>query len=348
MKKALLLAAIAVVLVCCKPANSVVHVTDIKLNVSELSLATGDISLLTAEVLPSNASNKKIVWKSSDSKVAEVGTNGEVKAIAVGTATITVTSEDGNKTAECKVTVSGADTEVNGVKFEFVSIPAGSFKMGSPYEEPLRDDDENQHDITLSSFYMSKYEVTQAQWKAVMGADNNPSHFQGDNLPVEKVSYLDVLEFITKLNKMTQKEYRLPTEAEWEYACRAGTTTPFSMGEDITTDQANYNGNYAYKNKTGIYREKTTEVGTFAPNAWGLYDMHGNVWEWCSDWYDRSYYDISAEATDPKGPDDGTERVIRGGSWKTTPQLLRSANRSSDKPVRKDYDCGFRIVLPKK
>ena len=220
--------------------------------------------------------------------------------------------------------------------------------MGSPYEEPLRDDDENQHDITLSSFYMSKYEITQAQWKAVMGADNNPSHFQGDNLPVEKVSYLDVLEFITKLNKMTQKEYRLPTEAEWEYACRAGTTTPFSMGEDITTDQANYNGNYAYKNKTGIYREKTTEVGTFAPNAWGLYDMHGNVWEWCNDWYDRSYYDISAEATDPKGPDDGTERVIRGGSWKTTPQLLRSANRSSEKPVRKDYDCGFRIVLPKK
>ena len=114
MKKALLLAAIAVVLVCCKPANSVVHVTDIKLNVSELSLAPGDISSLTAEVLPSNASNKKIVWKSSDSKVAEVGTNGEVKAIAVGTATITVTSEDGNKTAECKVTVSGADTEVTG------------------------------------------------------------------------------------------------------------------------------------------------------------------------------------------------------------------------------------------
>ena len=313
-------------------------------------LAPGESKLLTADILPTDASNKKIVWKSSDSKVAEVGNNGEVKAITEGSAIITATAEDGNKSAECKVTVFGANAEVNGVKFEFVSIPAGKFIMGSPQSEPERNANESpQHEVTLSSFYMSKYEVTQAQWKAVMGADNNPSDFVGDNLPVETVTYAKVLEFINKLNEATQKEYRLPTEAEWEYACRAGTATPFYTGDNITTEQANYKGTMPYNgNNKGKYRGKTTEVGTFAPNAWGLYDMHGNVWEWCSDWYDRNYYDISAEVTDPKGPDDGTERIIRGGSWKTTPQLLRSANRSSDKPVRKDYDCGFRIVLPKK
>ena len=185
MKKALLLVAIPVVLVCCKPVNSVVHVTDIKLSLSELMLAPGESKLLTADILPTDASNKKIVWKSSDSKVAEVGINGEVKAVTEGSAIITATAEDGNKSAECKVTVFSANAEVNGVKFEFVSIPAGKFIMGSPQSEPERNANESpQHEVTLSGFYMSKYEVTQAQWKAVMGADNNPSDFVGDNLPV--------------------------------------------------------------------------------------------------------------------------------------------------------------------
>ena len=141
--------------------------------------------------------------------------------------------------------------------------------MGSPQSEPERNANESpQHEVTLSSFYMSKYEVTQAQWKAVMGADNNPSDFVGDNLPVETVTYAKVLEFINKLNEATQKEYRLPTEAEWEYACRAGTDTPFYTGDNITTEQANYKGTMPYNgNNKGKYRGKTTEVETFAPNA---------------------------------------------------------------------------------
>ena len=346
MKKTLLLVAIPVVLVCCKPVNSVVHVTDIKLSLSELMLAPGESKLLTADILPTDASNKKIVWKSSDSKVAEVGINGEVKAVTEGSAIITATAEDGNKSAECKVTVFSANAEVNGVKFEFVSIPAGKFIMGSPQSEPERNANESpQHEVTLSSFYMSKYEVTQAQWKAVMGADNNPSDFVGDNLPVETVTYAKVLEFINKLNEATQKEYRLPTEAEWEYACRAGTATPFYTGDNITTEQANYKGTMPYNgNNKGKYRGKTTEVGTFAPNAWGLYDMHGNVWEWCGDMY-GAYTD--EPQTNPTGNPDGNTLVVRGGSWDNGGSNCRSAFRVSTPSFMCDNFLGFRLVLPK-
>ncbi len=239
------------------------------------------------------------------------------------------------------------DCEVGGIKFEFVEIPEGTFLMGSPDEEHSREYDEAQHKITMSGFYMSKYEVTQEQWKAVMGAYNNPSYFKGDKLPVEMVSYNDVLDFISKLNERTKKEYRLPTEAEWEYACRAGTTTPFFTGDNITTDQANYNGYYPYKDyPMGVNRKQSTEVGTFAANSWGLYDMCGNVWEWCSDWYGSEYYGTDTDIN-PEGPSTGIERVIRGGSWRNAAQWLRSANRSSDKPKNKGDDCGFRLVLPK-
>ena len=146
------------------------------------------------------------------------------------------------------------------------------------------------------------YTVTQEQWQAVMG--NNPSHFKGEkNLPVEKVSWDDCQEFIKKLREKDKKPYRLPTEAEWEYACRAGTTTPFHFGETISTDQANYNGNFTYGNgKKGVYRKKTTPVGSFPANAWGLHDMHGNVWQWCQDWYgDYPQKDV----VDPQGPEKG-------------------------------------------
>jgi formylglycine-generating enzyme required for sulfatase activity len=227
-------------------------------------------------------------------------------------------------------------------------IPAGEFDMGSPDNEEGRGrygDEGPVHNVKISKpFYMGKYEITQAQWKAVMGADNNPSDFKGDNLPVETVSWNDAQEFLKKASD----GLRLPTEAEWEYACRAGTTTPFNTGNNITTDQANYNGNYPYAgNPKGEYRVKTTPVGTFRPNAWGLYDMHGNVWEWCSDWYAQKYYEECKNGvTDPSGPGNGARRVLRGGSWFNNARGMRSAFRYWGGPADRTGDIGFRVAVP--
>jgi formylglycine-generating enzyme required for sulfatase activity len=239
-----------------------------------------------------------------------------------------------------------------------VRIPGGTFMMGSPDSEPERGGDEVQHSVTVSSFLMGRYEVTQREYQEVMGW--NPSSFSGDNLPVEYVSWYDAIEYC---NARSQREgltpaytisgsnvtwdrsangYRLPTEAEWEYACRAGTSTPFSTGNNITTSQANYDGNYPYNgNPKGTYREKTTEVGSFAPNAWGLYDMHGNVWEWCWDWY-GDY--TSGSQTDPGGPYTGADRVLRGGCWYSNGRDLRSAYRGRYYPSNRNVNLGFRLV----
>ena len=188
-----------------------------------------------------------------------------------------------------------------------------------------------QHRVKITKpFYMGVYVVTQAQYEAVMGA--NPSYFKGESNPVEKVSWNDAVEFCKKLSAKTGQTVRLPTEAEWEYACRAGTTTPFNTGETISTDQANYNGNFTYgSGSKGEYRQKTVAVGSFAPNALGLYDMHGNVWEWCQDWYDAGYYKNSP-TDDPPGPEKGESRVLRGGSWNSDPRSCRSAVRSRGVP----------------
>jgi formylglycine-generating enzyme required for sulfatase activity len=205
---------------------------------------------------------------------------------------------------------------------------------------------------------MGRYEVTQREWQEVMGS--NPSDFKGADLPVENVSWYDAIEYC---NKRSIKEglspaytrngdnvtwnrnangYRLPTEAEWEYACRVGTTKPFHTGNNITTAQGNYDGNYPYNgNGKGTYREMTWEVGSGAANGWGLYDMHGNVWEWCWDWY-GAYG--SGSQTDPSGPASGSRQVLRGGSWEDSAQYLRSACRVSDGPSARYSRCGFRLV----
>jgi formylglycine-generating enzyme required for sulfatase activity len=232
----------------------------------------------------------------------------------------------------------------NSIGMTFVYIPPGSFTMGSPSSEPERDDDERQHHVTLTKgFFMQTTEVTQGQWKAVMGS--NPSYFKncGDNCPVEKVSWEDVQEFIRKLNRKEGVDrYRLPTEAEWEYACRAGTTTPFNGGNCLSADEANYDGNYPLDGcPKGSYREKTVPVGSFPPNDWGLYDMHGNVWEWCSDWYGEY---PSGSVTDPEGPSSGSYRVFRGGSWLSYARGCRSASRFLSAPgCRRDL-IGFRLA----
>jgi formylglycine-generating enzyme required for sulfatase activity len=236
-----------------------------------------------------------------------------------------------------------APTITNSLEMKFVWIAPGSFKMGSPKDEKSRKDDENQHNVTLTrGFYMAVYTVTQEQWLAVMG--KNPSKFtDGKNLPVEQVSWNDCQEFIKKLQEKDKKPYRLPTEAEWEYACRAGTTTPFYFGETISVDQANFNGNYTYsESKTGTYREKTVPVGSFPPNAWGLFDMHGNVWQWCQDCYEEKF--TKTDATDPVC-NTGESRVIRGGSWIDNPLECRSAYRGGSRPALKHSLVGLRLCF---
>ena len=218
----------------------------------------------------------------------------------------------------------------NNVKIELVLIPNGKFMMGSPVSE-LGREFETEHQVTITkAFYMGKYEVTQEQWESVMGT--NPSFKKGEKLPVTNISWHDCQEFIRKLNKETGEGYRLPTEAEWEYACRAGTTTAFSFGETISKDHANYD------------ESQIKPVGTYKPNAFNLYDMHGNVWEWCEDLI--SYY--------PKGPAinpigaEGNDRVFRGGSFKSDEvKYLRSFHRFWRPENESDLNGGFRLVKTK-
>ncbi|MBP8130670.1 MAG: SUMF1/EgtB/PvdO family nonheme iron enzyme [Candidatus Hydrogenedentes bacterium] len=232
-----------------------------------------------------------------------------------------------------------------GVTLELVWIPPGTFTMGSPESEAGRDNDETQHQVTLSKgFWLGKYEVTQGQWERVMGS--NPSTFEGDpRLPVETVSWEDCQEFLDKLNgRVSGGGFRLPTEAQWEYACRAGTATPFHFGQTISTEQANYDGNYTYGNgREGVYRERTVVVGSFPSNAWGLHDMHGNIWEWCSDWYDSDFY-AKSPARDPENTAKSGARVLRGGSWYSNPWYCRSAIRDRVNPSNRDSTWGFRVV----
>ena len=231
----------------------------------------------------------------------------------------------------------------NRIFLEMVKIPGGSFLMGSPEDELERSDDESpQHQVTVQQFFMGKFQVTQEQYQAIMG--ENPSRFKGKNKPVESVSWHNAVEFCGRISKRTGKTYRLPSEAEWEYACRAGTTTSFYFGETITTDLANYNGKYTYGSAPeGQYREQTTDVGIFPANAFGLYDMHGNVWEWCQDSWHNNYQAAPNDGTAWLSNND-TTRVLRGGSWNYNPGNCRSANRDNISPGNYYITYGFRVV----
>ena len=236
----------------------------------------------------------------------------------------------------------------NGVILEMVSIPRDSFKMGSPPGEKGRDDDEEpQHNVTVPAFFMGRYQVTQEQYQQVMS--KNPSFFKGDKLPVERVSWNDAVKFCKELNKKTVQKgltYRLPSEAEWEYACRANTTTPFHFGETITTDLVNYGNNTYASAPKGKYRRSTTEVGQFPPNAFGLYDMHGNIWEWCQDTWHDNYNDApnNGNAWVETDRNDNPSRLLRGGSWQHVPDYCRSANRYSLDPNWASNSLGLRVV----
>ena len=216
----------------------------------------------------------------------------------------------------------------NDVKLEMLVIPAGKFMMGSHESEYGRDADETQHKVTLTKpYYMGKYEVTQEQWEAVMG--NNPSRTKGAKLPVTDVSWEDCQRFIKKLNENTKGGFRLPTEAEWEYACRAGTSTAYSVGDSLTKSDANVDG------------KDIKAVGNYKPNAFGLYDMHGNVWEWCEDWYGKY---PSVTVTDPWGPASGNGRVLRGGYFNLYASKVRSSLRNGLTPSIRGSNGGFRLA----
>jgi formylglycine-generating enzyme required for sulfatase activity len=250
----------------------------------------------------------------------------------------------------------------NDITLEMVAIPGGTFLMGTEDEEIERlvkkfnlDGfrwERPQHRVTVSSFYMGRYPITQSQWKAIAATakididlETNPSNFKGDELPVEQVNWYDAIEFCARLSKLTGREYRLPSEAEWEYACRAGTTTPFYFGETITGELANYRASETYAGEAkGEYREETTPVGQFPPNAFGLYDMHGNVWEWCADTWHDNYDGAPTDGSVWTENGNDNRSPLRGGSWYFYPNDCRSAFRSLN--LRRDFISlnGFRVV----
>lgn len=226
-------------------------------------------------------------------------------------------------------------------KMKFIRIHAGAFVMGTPEGEPERQSDEIRHSVRITrDFYMSETEVTQAQWLRVMG--KNPSHFQNcGDCPVETVNYYDIRSFIDRLSD-GGSTFRLPTEGEWEYACRAGTQTPFATGENLTTHQANYDGRFPYDHfPRGLFRGKTSMVRAFPANPWGLYDMEGNVWEWCEDWY--APYPRN-EVVDPSGATAGQRKVIRGGSWYFAADSARCGLRYTHRPQDSGFSLGFRLI----
>lgn len=237
-----------------------------------------------------------------------------------------------------------------GVNLDMIFIPGGSFMMGSNTSEVGRDKDENPiHLVTLNSFYVSKYPITQQQWRTVASYPKvtrpikaNPSFFKGDNLPVEKVSWLDAQEFCKRLSKYTNRTYRLPTESEWEYACRGNTKTAYFFGDTIAPEFANYDARN--HNKQGKYDKKTTPVGSFYPNPFGLYDVHGNVWEWCEDHYSSNYIHKPKDGSAYETTMANQPRVVRGGSWSLSAPYCRSAKRSSYAADSNYNFVGFRIV----
>ena len=221
-------------------------------------------------------------------------------------------------------------------------IPPGAFMMGSPETELRRGEDETLHEVIISrGYWLAETACTQRLWRAVM--QENQSRFQGDERPVENVSYADVESFVAKLNeRIPSSRFAMPSEAQWEYACRAGTSTPFSFGETIRTDQANFDGRFPYGDVPAEQiRSETVVVKSLPANAWGLYEMHGNVWEWCADWYGAYSKELQV---DPTGNKSGSRRVIRGGSWIDSARYVRSACRLGDAPGDRSFDLGFRLL----
>jgi formylglycine-generating enzyme required for sulfatase activity/tRNA A-37 threonylcarbamoyl transferase component Bud32 len=240
----------------------------------------------------------------------------------------------------------------HGKVMEMVAIPSGNCLIGSPKDEG-DSDEKPQHEVTLAAFYIGKFPVTQAQWAAIadlpevkMFLNPDPARFKGANRPVENVSWYEAVEFCARLSRKTGKQYYLPSEAQWEYACRAKTVTPFYFGETITSELANYNANSAYaRGPEGVYRFQTTDVGIFKPNAFGLYDLHGNVWEWCADFWHNNYNGAPLDGSVWESGGDRSMRLLRGGSWNDRPPNCRSACRLRYQPDCRASIVGFRVAV---
>ena len=235
-------------------------------------------------------------------------------------------------------------TEVlgNDIGLDMLIIPAGVYQMGSP-RDTGNSDERPQHLVRIKSFMMSKILTSQAQWKAIMGK-LPPCRFKGDSLPVERISWSDAQNFCQRLSSKTGRNYGLPTETQWEYACRAGTTTLFSFGESITSDVANFNGEHTFREEPrGIYFHATNEGGKFPPNAFGLFDLHGNLWEWCADNWLEDYISSPRDGSSYQNKE-SRYRVARGGSWHEPPGLCRSASRLRRLASEADEFTGFRVI----
>jgi formylglycine-generating enzyme required for sulfatase activity len=239
------------------------------------------------------------------------------------------------------------------IGLEMVAIPSGKFMMGSPETEHDRYPDESpQHEVTVQPFFIGKYSITQAQWRVIANTTQverelnpDPFHFKGDNRPVEEVSWEDAIEFCQRLSRETGRDYRLPTESEWEYACRVGTATPFYFGKTITGKLANYDSDVTYFQERKVKSKgKTTSVGDFPPNAFGLYDMHGNVWEWCLDNWHSNYEGAPTDGSAWLSDEDDITHIMRGGSWDINPRSCRSATRDLNTPDNRNNVIGFRVV----
>ena len=330
-------------------SESEVKVKNITINPTEdISLIVGKTTTFTATVSPENATNKNIIWSSLHSNIATVDSQtGVVTGISKGVATIQATATDGSGVSANKsITITFTEPEM-------IFVQGGTFTMGCTTEQGYDcwGNETPNHSVTLSSFYIGKFEITQKEWTTIMG--NNPSYFGGDNLPVERISWNDIVGtsgnseeingimyysngFIYKLNSATGKKYRLPTEAEWEYAARGGNKSmgyKYS-GSNTVDDVAWCNGNSG---------GTTHPVGTKQSNELGIYDMSGNVWECCSDWYGR--YSSSSQ-TNPTGPSSGSSRVTRGGGWNTIAVFVRVSDRTYECTPGLIYEgLGFRVAL---
>ena len=310
--------------------------------------------------LAADQSDRATVRPPGDSSVEDDAGGGELLALSVETAQVVATRADSGEVSwridKRPLQVQGyRERLADGVELTMVQISAGSFLMGSPEDEAERIKSEGpQHHVQLQGFFMAQTSITQAQWQVVAGwqklqrdLNSDPSHFKGPNRPVERVNWEDAIEFCNRLSQRTGRHYSLPSEAQWEYACRAATTTPFHFGETINSELANYDATDAYGDgPKGLYRRETTDVATFPANPWGLHDMHGNVWEWCQDQWHTSYNGAPQDGSTWVDHDvkNDKQRLLRGGSWSNGPGYCRSACRGHVLPVDAFVRVGFRVV----